>query len=156
MLDGLLAAEQLPEEYRDRCQVNLPFSQSRFHSVIHLTLRLSSLRDCFRIYCVTTAREKAGHGFIGCTTSVVSVVLTTPELSRLIRQSVLALYNFFYAIHLYIYRRGRNLVTVGVIVFYRVNWGRNPAWMYYEEKVTAHEESENYSLPSQTNCISTI
>jgi hypothetical protein len=22
MLDGLLAAEQLPEEYRDRCQVN--------------------------------------------------------------------------------------------------------------------------------------
>ncbi|KAL6848619.1 hypothetical protein ACP4OV_021202 [Aristida adscensionis] len=51
MLDGLLAAEELPEEYRDRCQ----------------------------IYSVTTVKEKADLDSIGCITNAASVVHTTPE-----------------------------------------------------------------------------
>ena len=77
MLDGLLAAEQLPEEYQDRYQVSYsPIPGSLFRACIYHYI------DCPRIYYVTTVREKADHGSIGSTTNVAYVVRTTPGSSR--------------------------------------------------------------------------
>uniref|UniRef100_A0A0E0C6D8 RING-type domain-containing protein n=1 Tax=Oryza meridionalis TaxID=40149 RepID=A0A0E0C6D8_9ORYZ len=56
MLDALLAAEELPEEYRDR------------------------------IYFVMIVKEKGGLDFTGCTINAAPVVLIIPELSRPIQQ----------------------------------------------------------------------
>ena len=51
---------------------------------IYILLHYSS-----RIFFVTTVKEKGDLSFIGCTTNASPVVLTIPELSKLIRQIVL-------------------------------------------------------------------
>lgn len=80
MLDGLLAAEQLPEEYRERCQV------SHCHSPITILIVLTTevylplcSCGCSRIYFATTVRKKVDLDSTGSITNVASVVHTTPE-----------------------------------------------------------------------------
>jgi hypothetical protein len=86
MLDALLAAEELPEEYRDRCQV-AQFFCSRFllfrplEYIYQFLLHRSS-----RIYCAMTVRGKADVDFTGYTTNAAPVGRTIPELSRLTLQ----------------------------------------------------------------------
>jgi len=82
MLDALLAAEELPEEYRDRCQV-AQFFCSRFSLFPPLDYLLILLHRSSRIYCAMIVRGKADVDFIGYTTNAAPVGPTIPESSRL-------------------------------------------------------------------------
>ena len=85
MLDALLAAEELPEEYRDRCQV-VQFFFFYFHCVNQYSSYLFLLHGLSRTYFVTTVRRKGDVDSIGCTTNAGPAVRTIPELSRLTQQ----------------------------------------------------------------------
>jgi zinc finger-like protein len=87
MLDALLAAEELPEEYRDRCQV-VQFSSPLFFivSTIRVFIYLFLLHVLSRISFVTTVRRKGNVDSIGCTTNAAHVARTIPALSRLTQQ----------------------------------------------------------------------
>ena len=75
MLDALLAAEELPEEYKDRCQVR---NTNSFDSgLIHLMTH-SHTHTCLRTFYVMTVNEKERHSSIGCTINAEAAVLTTP------------------------------------------------------------------------------
>ena len=87
MLDALLAAEELPEEYRDRCQVvQFFFFPFDFHWVNQYSTYLFLLHGLSRTYFVTTVRRKGDADSIGCTTNAGPAVRTIPELSRLTQQ----------------------------------------------------------------------
>jgi zinc finger-like protein len=89
MLDALLAAEELPEEYRDRCQVFKFFCSCFSLFLSAAQLQYLYLLHSSRIFFVMTVKEKGDLNFIGCTTNAAPVVLTIPESLRLIRQIVL-------------------------------------------------------------------
>ena len=104
MLDALLAAEELPEEYRDRCQVF-----KLFCSWFLLFLSSAQLQHLYllhyssRIFFVMTVKEKGDLNFTGSTTNAAPVVLTIPESLRLTRQIVLHQTSegiFFYSFYL--------------------------------------------------------
>lgn len=79
MLDALLGSEELPEEFRNRNQVQ-HFS---FMSVILLDPRSLTMFIITylitRTSCAMTVREKALHPFIGYITSVRRVDPTIPK-----------------------------------------------------------------------------
>ena len=78
MLDALLAAEELPEEYKDRCQVRKTKTAVFLTlSIIH-SMTYSQTNKCFRTFYVMTVNAKERHGSIGCTINAAPAVLTTP------------------------------------------------------------------------------
>lgn len=85
MLDALLASEELPVEYRDRCQVKhsdffFPskslITLSRYHCL--LSVKATNL-GIYRIYCAMTVIRRGQHPSTGCTTSVGLVDPIIPE-----------------------------------------------------------------------------
>lgn len=78
MLDALLAAEELPEEYKDRCQVR------KKPKLLLAPLTLNSFDDThththvFRTFYAMTVNAKERHGSTGSTINAVPAVLTIP------------------------------------------------------------------------------
>ena len=72
MLDALLASEELPEEYRDRCQVkHLNFILSSNSYQAHYLLNIKVTKVWYsRISCATTVIRRGMHPSTGCTINV--------------------------------------------------------------------------------------
>lgn len=93
MLDALLALEVLPEEYRERCQVNVTFLLTFFKVITSLSclpvkdpmLTKLLITDWLflRIYCAMTAPRRRKRASIGCTINVNFVHLIIPRWLRL-------------------------------------------------------------------------
>lgn len=81
MLDALMASEELPEEYRNRCQVKIIY--------IYIYIYMCSfywMNDyCYRTYYAMIVIKRGMLLFTGYTTSVEGVDHTTRESSKLIQ-----------------------------------------------------------------------